>query len=290
LISEDLSCYLCDSKKNTLRDGRIRDNPKIKVVECEECGLVYLSSQNHIEEGHYENSGMHDAKHPDIDAWLKEAATDDERRYQFLKEKLINSAILDFGCGAGGFLDRAKESAAKVAGIELETALQPSYNERELSVYPNLQSVIDSGEKYNLISAFHVVEHLPDPISILKALSQILAGGGEIIFEVPSSNDILLTLYNNEAFQKFTYWSQHLYLFNTMTIQMLMKKAGLKVNWTRHIQRYSLSNHLHWLAKGKPGGHKEWGFLDSDELNRQYGQQLAALGLTDSIIVGVGKI
>jgi hypothetical protein len=222
------SCYLCNSKRYTLRDGSVRDDPEIKVLECEECGLVYLSSLKHIENDHYENSGMHDGETPDINAWLKESATDDERRYQFLKEKMVNSTVLDFGCGAGGFLDKAGKTESKVAG-------------------------------------------------------------GEIIVEVPNSNDALLTLYNNEPFQNFTYWSQHLFLFNTTTIQMLIKKAGLKLNWTKHIQKYSLSNHLYWLAKGKPGGHKEWNFIESVELNRQYENQLATLGLTDTIMVGIGK-
>jgi 2-polyprenyl-3-methyl-5-hydroxy-6-metoxy-1,4-benzoquinol methylase len=284
------SCYLCNSKRYTLRDGSVRDDPEIKVLECEECGLVYLSSLNHIENDHYENSGMHDGETPDINTWLKETATDDERRYQFLKEKMVNSTVLDFGCGAGGFLDRAGKTASKVAGVELEAALQSSFNKRELSVYPSLQNAIDNSEKYNLITAFHVVEHLSDPVSILQNLSQLLGGRGEIIVEVPSSNDALLTLYNNEPFQNFTYWSQHLFLFNTTTIQMLIKKAGLKLNWTKHIQRYSLSNHLYWLAKGKPGGHKEWYFMESVELNRQYENQLATLGMTDTIMVGIGKI
>jgi len=283
------NCYLCGCQDSAVRPGSVRDNQEIDVLECEGCGLVYLSSLNHIENGHYENSGMHDGDTPDISAWLKETATDDERRYQFLKEKIVNNAVLDFGCGAAGFLDRAKTIATTVAGIELETVLQPSFNERELSVYPALQNAIDIDERYSLITAFHVVEHLSDPVRILQNLSQLLAGGGEIIVEVPSSNDILLTLYSNDPFQNFTYWSQHLFLFNATTIQMLIKKAGLKLNWTKHIQRYSLSNHLYWLAKGKPGGHKEWNFMDSDELNRQYEQQLASLGVTDTIMVSISK-
>jgi len=285
----ELSCYLCNSKEYTIRSGSVRDNPKIKILECEDCGLVYLSSVNHIDNDHYENSGMHDGESPDINAWLKETATDDERRYQFLKEKLINSRVLDFGCGAGGFLERAQKTATKVAGVELESALQPSFNDRRLSVYSNLQSVIDSGEKYNLISVFHVVEHLSNPITVLKDLAQLLEKDGEIIVEVPSSNDVLLTLYNNVPFQNFTYWSQHLFLFNTATIQMLIKKSGLKVNWTKHIQRYPLSNHLYWLSKGELGGHKKWSFLNSIELNRQYEQQLAAIGMTDTIAIGISS-
>jgi 2-polyprenyl-3-methyl-5-hydroxy-6-metoxy-1,4-benzoquinol methylase len=61
-----------------------------------------------------------------------------------------------------------------------------------------------------LITAFHVVEHLPDPRAILKALANMLAKNGRMVIEVPSSEDVLLTLYDSDAFQRFTYWSQHL--------------------------------------------------------------------------------
>ena len=44
----------------------------------------------------------------DIDNWLKETEFDDKRRYEFVKEKITNKTVLDFGCGVGGFLDLAK--------------------------------------------------------------------------------------------------------------------------------------------------------------------------------------
>jgi len=66
-----------------------------------------------------------------------------------------------------------------------------------------------------------------------------------------------------------------------------IKKAGLKLNWVKHIQRYSLANHLYWLAKGRPGGHEHFNFIDTVELNKQYESQLAALEITDTIIASI---
>lgn len=285
-----MACYLCGSTQTTKCPGSVRDKQEIEILECQGCGLVYLSSFEHIRDGHYENSGMHGGEEPDIDGWLKETQPDDERRYRFLKEKIINQKVLDFGCGNGGFLDIAARSARNVAGIELETALQPSYSERGLRVFPHLEGAIESGEKWDVITAFHVVEHLPKPAEILRELSSLLIVGGEIIIEVPSANDALLTLYGNSPFQNFTYWSQHLYLFNAETMKRLIEKAGLKLNWLKHIQRYPLSNHLYWLAKGKPGGHKAWVFMESEILNSAYENQLAALGLTDTIMACLSRI
>jgi len=282
-------CYLCSSDKYTRRQGSVRDNPEIKILECVDCGLVYLSTLNHITEDHYESSGMHDGERPDIDAWLKETQFDDERRYLFLKDQMTNKTILDFGCGIGGFLGYAKQSASTVAGVELEKALQSSFRKRQLNVFSNLEAIFETGNKYNLITAFHVVEHLSDPITILKKLSELLTEGGELIVEVPSSDDALLTFYNCKAFQNFTYWSQHLFLFNAATLTDLVKQAGLTINWIKHIQRYPLSNHLYWLSAGKPGGHQKWGVMNDHKLNAEYEYQLAAIGKTDTIIAGISK-
>ena len=132
-----------------------------------------------------------------------------------------------------------------------------------------------------------MVEHLSDPAKVLTELSKLLSSEGEMIIEVPNSDDALLTLYGNQPFQNLTYWSQHLFLFNAQTMWGLIEKAGLKLSWIKHIQRFPLTNHLYWLAKGKPGGHKKWAFMNADRLNEQYAQKLAALGLTDTIVAGV---
>ncbi len=80
-----------------------------------------------------------------------------------------------------------------------------------------------------MITAFHVLERLPDPRSTLKELVVCLMGKGRLLVEVPSSEDILLTFYENEAFQRFTYWSQHLCLFNDESVRRLAEQAGLRV-------------------------------------------------------------
>jgi len=277
------NCYLCGSNKYIIRPGVVRDNPEIKVLECVDCELVYLSSFKHIDVNHYEESGIHDGNKPDIELWLKETQDDDLRRYQFVKNKLINKNVMDFGCGIGGFLNHAKLLANKAVGIELEKALQPSFKERGLMVYPSLQSAQSCGEKWDLITSFHVIEHLSNPREMLVELSKLLGLDGEIIIEVPNSDDALLTLYENKEFQNFTYWSQHLFLFNAKTLSELIKQANLKVKWIKHVQRYSLSNHLYWMSKGAPGGHKKWCHMNNDRLDSEYESMLAANGKTDTI-------
>ena len=146
-----------------------------------------------------------------------------------------------------------------------------------------------SGGGYNIITMFHVLEHIPDPKSILSELSELLADDGQIIVEVPNADDALLTLYQCGPFSHFTYWSCHLFLYTVKTLEMLFGQVNLKVNYIKQIQRYPLSNHLYWLANGNPGGHQKWHFLDSPELHAAYEKKLAAIGECDTIVVSVSK-
>lgn len=278
-------CYICQSATFKIRKGQVRDAPDIDVLECGHCGLVMLSSLGHIQSGFYEESGMHGAEPTPMKSWLKDTEWDDQRRFDMLKPMLPNKKLLDFGCGAGGFLNKAQHLADTVTGIELERRVR-EYWEGRITIHPDLKS---AGEGYDLIAAFHVVEHLPDPKNMLRTLASMLAENGRLVIEVPSSEDVLLTLYDSEAFQHFTYWSQHLFLFNAGTLRRLAEQAGLRIITIQQYQRYPLSNHLHWLSQGKPGGHQKWTFLDSLELNRAYANTLAAMGKCDTLIAYLEK-
>ncbi len=283
-------CYLCGPQKIIKRPGTVRDNPELEILECASCGLVFFSSLDHIKDGFYESSGMHGKEILDIQDWLRDTEGDDKRRFKYLESLLPNSKLLDYGCGVGGFLLNARELTETAHGVELESRLKNYFQNHGLTVFKNTSDIPnDIRGGYDIITMFHVLEHIPDPKSILDELSKMLADGGQIIIEVPSANDALLTLYSSEPFSNFTYWSCHLFLYTAKALQILFDQANLKVNYIKQIQRYPLSNHLHWLANGKPGGHQEWNFLDSPELHTKYEKQLAAIGKCDTIIASVSR-
>lgn len=282
---EETKCYLCDCMEHRRRPGKVRDDASLEILECQNCGLVFLP-RTELPEGFYEQSRMHSGEpQPALDC-LHDTERDNERRIRALSETITNRDVLDFGCGGGGFLLKARSRARYVMGIELEARLYPHFQTNGLEVFQSIDD-LPSDRNFDLITAFHVLEHLKDPATILRKLATRLRGGGGIIIEMPSSADALLTLYENVPFSEFTYWSCHFYLFNAANLPFLAKKAGLKLEYVSHIQRYPLSNHLHWLAKGKPGGHKLWSFLDSEELFRAYEARLASLGKTDTLMASL---
>lgn len=281
-----MTCYLCNHPDYTVRKGAVRDNPSLQIIECAKCGLVALSSLEHIHTGHYEASGMHGENLPSIESWLRGTEQDDQRRFEMLKSAMVNRKVLDFGCGAAGFVRKAQSLAAEVVGVELEQRVHEHWGDK-IELHSGLENV---GGGYDLITSFHVVEHLSDPRTILKELAACLKDHGRLVIEVPSSEDALLTLYENDTFQRFTYWSQHLFLFNAETLRRLATQAGLRVVSVQQFQRYPLSNHLHWLSHNQPGGHQHWSFLDTPALTEAYAASLAATGKCDTLIAYLEKI
>lgn len=274
------NCYLCKSDKSKVRHKGVRDDPGINVLECEDCGLVYLDTFAQIAEGFYQNSQMHGDTPISMDEWLLETAVDDERRFELLEDKIAGKNLLDFGCGAGGFLRRCNLIANSVLGIELEErVIDFWYGKLEI------KNDLPYQRKFDIITGFHVFEHLSDPIHHLRELKDLLTDNGCIVIEVPNADDALLTLYDSNAFKDFSYWGQHLYLYNADNLKTLAERAGFSNLTVQHIQRYPLSNHLFWLSRGLPGGHEKWKFVDQPNLNYEYTKFLAKIGKTDTLLM-----
>ena len=281
-----MGCPLCHSKNTPQTEGLVRDLPEIPVLKCSDCGLIFLGSFDHIHDEFYEGSEMRVDDDIDMDAWISETKNDDERRFQCLHSFLTGADVLDFGAGNGGFLRLAKQDARSVTAIELDREASLLFKRDDIPHYRFLKD-IPTNERFNLITAFHVIEHLKNPVGFLKEVSSLLHPEGSLYLEFPNADDALLSLYDSKPFSKFTYWSCHLMLFNHETIQIAIKQAGLQCKSIKQIQRYSLSNHLHWLAKGLPGGHNVWSFLDSQELNTEYEKILANAKVCDTLLVEV---
>ena len=145
LNQEQQKCYLCGSTEFKQRPGSVRDNPELAIHECTSCGLVFLSSFEHISDSLYEDSGMHGKEPLDIQKWLNQCEWDDTRRFQYLKPLLTNRSLLDFGCGPGGFLLKARELAVKAHGVELERRLEDHFQNQGITVFHNLSEIPEEG-------------------------------------------------------------------------------------------------------------------------------------------------
>lgn len=214
------------------------------------------------------------------ETWVRETRLDDDRRYSVLKDVCNGKRVLEFGCGHGGFLRRIRNVALEVAGVELMDEARERIAEDGINTYKYLEEV---DGKYDVVCMFMVIEHLNEPDIILENLYGVLKLGGTLICETPNSNDALISKYGCAAFEDFTYWSEHVMLFDSGTLEILMLRNGFKTMLNTQIQRYPLPNHLYWLAKGKPGGHVKWDVFNDTELNGIYGNLLANMKMADTL-------
>ena len=286
-IFEDINCCVCDNK-NPADFKVLYQKEKFSVVECNKCSFTFIPPyfRKQISYENYKDENVANAVRNGNNFVKIERH---KLRYDLIKKYKPSGSLFDLGAGWGHFMLTGQMLGYDVYGIEISE--QPYlYSKNDLKLPVDHIDFFDMKEdkKFDVVTAFHVVEHLNDPREVLRQLGHRLAPGGRLVVEVPSADDALLTLYESNEFQRFTYWSQHLFLFNIQTLQMLVKQAGLRLLAVEQIQRYQLSNHLYWLSRGKPGGHKLWGFLNSTELHRAYTASLAAVGKCDTLVAHIG--
>jgi len=275
-------CYLCGNNKFIVKNKKTRDNNNVSVVQCRRCSLTSLSSFAHLKKISYERGDMHEVVANSIRDYrklLRNFYNDDLRRFEQWKKVIKNKSVLDFGCGAGGFLQLAQRVARQVKGVELDKIVR-FYN-KNIEVKKNID---EYKEKFDVITLFHVLEYLPDPISFLRKLKKNLKSRGKIIIEVPSDDDALISYYKLQAFKDFTYWSLHLYSYNKKTLAKICQRAGFSNVKIDFFQRYPLANHIGWLKDGRPGGHNVYKELNGSDLNEQYTRQLRKMGACDTLV------
>lgn len=279
------------------RRGKIRTNRQInanKVLECSNCSLVFLNDDTHISENHYEQSQMHD-KQLDLAESRSETKVDDMRRINLLESEIKNKNLVEVGCGNGGFLTLARQIAKSAVGIEPEIKNHDDFKLEHLSVYSSINAYAkdlnnNTDYKPDIIVSFHVIEHVKNPLEFLLQILSLLKPSGKAYIETPNSNDALIKLYDSAAFQDFTYWDNHLVLFNKESFEHMSKKLSGVTFRSIPVQRYGIANHLYWLANGKPGGHKKWNFLENTLMNKQYQELLADQNMNDTLFYEFTKI
>ena len=100
----------------------------------------------------------------EIDYRLYQGRNDDIRRKNTLLEYCKNKSVLDFGCGFGGFIKEISKTVKSVAGVELSACEREYLKKVGYRVEKNIDNY---KEKFDVITLFHVFEHLLNPNFLL---------------------------------------------------------------------------------------------------------------------------
>lgn len=231
----------------------------------------------------YKNDTINDIKIDNKTITLNKYFDDNLRRFNQFKKYIKNKDILDFGCGNGDFLSLVKKSkiSKSFTGVEIRNNCIKKLNKLGIK---NIQKIDNERKKFDVIFLFHVIEHLTDPILILRQLKKKLKKNGILIIETPSCNDFLLKFKKLENFKNFILWSEHIILYSKTLLNKVLKYSGFKNNKVINYQRYGLNNHLGWFSHESPGYEKKFNNFINKKIEEKYENFLIKNDLTDTYI------
>jgi 2-polyprenyl-3-methyl-5-hydroxy-6-metoxy-1,4-benzoquinol methylase len=288
------TCPLCGVVANQVLAPELRRG-KGKVFYCSTCDHGFLA-ENLIQDtkayydGEYRQEYSHNA-----DAATTNAREIFEIYSQFQADRMriiepelnTDSTVLEVGASAGQFVSHIKSRVAKVHAIELDSACCKFLNEIigvecDANFLENSRFV---NERYDIICAFQVMEHVEDPVAFLNTLKRVARPGATIFIEVPNLRDPLLSVWDVPTYRKFFYHSAHLHYFTEKSVRQVAGKAGftdvnMEVIFT---QDYNLLNHLHWMMNDGPQANCLVGLSEvrlkgpDDEMSNWLSEEMMAL-------------
>lgn len=209
---------------------------------------------------------------------------DNGRRKNLILSNVEDSkkvSLLDVGAGSGDFLLDIQGKLGKVSAVEPNNGLQ-SLITKKLSHATVFKDMSKIREDFDVITAFHVIEHILDPIGFLSNLKKILKPNGFIIIETPHANEALLSIYQSKEYSDCTFWTEHVVIYTPNFLSNLCARYFKNISYIP-TQRYNLANHLYWLSHGKPGGHFYFSHLVNQSLNADYAKALSQVCAEDTI-------
>jgi SAM-dependent methyltransferase len=135
--------------------------------------------------------------------------------------------LLDVGCGAGYFLSACKENGWNIEGVEVdEGARSTAENRTRQLIYPSLDAAEANNKTFDVITLWHVLEHLHDVRNAFAQLQRLLKPAGTLIIALPNPLSADAEYYRE-------YWAaydvpRHLSHFSPQSVNMLADKHSLR--------------------------------------------------------------
>ena len=191
LDKTEINCKFCNrdiSQSKEIRTNNIINNEEFYFYYCNECHA--LSSQNYDRSNLYErdrDNTNYTPSNQSLFSFLKYNFIKLSNR-KFLNKDLKNKKVLDYGCGNGDFANICFEYMADSFAYDVQEDKPKTLNKN--ITYFNNKNFNSSSEKFDLIFARHVLEHVPSPPETIKLLLDKLQANGKLIIEVPNLDSI----------------------------------------------------------------------------------------------------
>lgn len=161
-------------------------------------------------------------------------------RYMDLKKYYRGSTCLELGCADGEGTQYLPESFSKVVAVDGSQRLIDIAKKRvtdpKVRFIASYFEKLDTKEKYDTVILFHILEHVDDPVEILKLAKKFLKKGSVLIVDVPNANSIHRHIGVKLGMLKSVYDLHegdlsigHQRVYDLKTLRQDVEKAGLKI-------------------------------------------------------------
>lgn len=169
-------------------------------------------------------------------------------------DALRDRVVADIGCGGGAFLDSVKGFATRTVAIEPARFYHDALRAKGHDPYDCLdQALVEHVGRVDLAVCLSVIEHVEDPVILLKQARRLLKPGGRLVLSTPNRADWLLQLLPAE-YGEFFYRAAHRWYLTAPSLREVAARAGFKTIEIRHRHRFGLSNFMLWLRDRCPTG------------------------------------
>ncbi len=229
-----------------------------KIAKCPSCGFLFTNprpDRNEIK--HYYESEAY-ISHTENKQTVRQRIYFLAQKYMLRRKtallkkhtKTNHRKLLDFGCGTGNFLDHARKNGFESTGYDPQPKARKAAEEKGLNIIKNLSDlVVNKTEKYDLITLWHVLEHMHDPPSFLDDFYTKLSYHGLLVVAVPMAESTDARYYKH-------FWAgwdlpRHLYHFTRESIVSYCTKRGYEL-----LARKGMpfdSYYVSWLSEQNKG-------------------------------------
>lgn len=159
---------------------------------------------------------------------------------RYTQEKKVPSSdlrVLDIGCGSGRISKELMKKGYQVVGLDFsEEAIKKALAQGVNAKKTNLdEGIPENSEAYDIVWAGDIVEHVFDPIGLLKESQRVLKTGGAMLITIPSDVGLIsrIKMLFGISHQEQMYYSSGFYkhhtFFTPRLIKFMLQKAGLHI-------------------------------------------------------------
>lgn len=204
------------------------------IQQCSSCGFRFTNprpSNNII--GKYYNSDQyisHDSQKQNIFTIVYKCARyfAIRKKYSIIDKYSKGKRLLDIGCGTGELINYCSQNGYQVQGVEPNfKARKFAVEKYNLKISDDISSEYLTGNLFDCITLWHVLEHVDQPVETLRQITKLLTPEGILIIAVPNSNSW-------DALHYKKYWAafdlpRHLSHFTYQTLNFLTEQNNYRL-------------------------------------------------------------